>query len=69
MIFCRERPRLHLRESVVARPVMLLRFRVASTKRCEDAGSPNSGTYLGERGRGNATGDRGPEPGECWMGH
>ena len=41
--------------------VMPSGFRVASTKRCKDAGSADSGTYRRDRGRGSAPRDRGPE--------
>src|SRR6266545_4733534 len=58
------------RRHLVPLPVMLSSFSVASTKRCKDAGSLNSRSYWGDRGRGSAPRDRGRGAGVyCWMGH
>src|ERR1022692_1913015 len=45
-------------------------FRVASTKRCKDAGSARSRSYGRDRGRRSAQRARGPEAGMyCWTRH
>ena len=50
--------------------VMPSSFWVASTKRCKDAGSADSGTYRRDRGRRSAPRDRGPEADMyCLEGH